>query len=309
MRTLIAIENDLPTIEDKLALMYSDLVQKAKTHLNVDMTKHIKASLFLEAIKREIACDQDLTLLNYYLNQLNAYLINCRDVTYTVVESLSPVCDYNRKKYSFWIPGDIECIQTAISVNAGVDSSIRLPITTKVLTGSVSSTDAITSILWEQVSGPSTATLTDEDEEEVTLSDLEEGIYVFRLTGETAEDTASDSVTLTVLPALPTVSWDFFVADPTDGVEEETLDYSALIPANSTSFDLNFTSGATSRYLVVKEPVAEPVKTAWYNTALNNGTVPDSVFKAPVTIGSFRYYVSRIPVVLDSSIYVITFSS
>lgn len=54
-------------------------------------------------------------------------------------------------------------------------------------------------------------------------------------------------------------------------------------------------------YLVFKIPSGESAKTSWFNTALNNGTIPDSVFQTPVTFGGFTYYYTRVAVSMDTS--------
>lgn len=54
-------------------------------------------------------------------------------------------------------------------------------------------------------------------------------------------------------------------------------------------------------WMYFKEPVSEPVKTGWFNTTFNNGTFPDSVFKAPQVVSGFRYYVSRNRMSLDNT--------
>ncbi|MDC6352789.1 PKD domain-containing protein [Zeaxanthinibacter sp. PT1] len=88
-------------------------------------------------------------------------------------------------------------------VNAGMDTQITLPTNSASLTGSATDPDGgvITSYTWTQVSGPGTATLSGENTEQLSISDLLEGTYVFRLTAVDDEgDTAFDEVTVTVNP-------------------------------------------------------------------------------------------------------------
>lgn len=57
------------------------------------------------------------------------------------------------------------------------------------------------------------------------------------------------------------------------------------------------TAANTNMYLVIRVPVGESIKTTWYNTALNNGTIPDSAFRDalnPSGLSSYTYYVSRV---------------
>lgn len=46
-------------------------------------------------------------------------------------------------------------------------------------------------------------------------------------------------------------------------------------------------------FTLIKVPIGESVKTIWGNTALNFGTIPDSVFESIVQFGGFTYYASR----------------
>jgi len=57
----------------------------------------------------------------------------------------------------------------------------------------------------------------------------------------------------------------------------------------------DFTSNANPEYLVFAEPINQPIKKRWYVSTNNNGTIginTDDLFLAPVTIGSYRYYMT-----------------
>ncbi|HEY8933713.1 MAG TPA: PKD domain-containing protein [Cyclobacteriaceae bacterium] len=86
--------------------------------------------------------------------------------------------------------------------NAGGNQSITLPLNSLNLVGSASDADgSIATYLWTLQSGP-TATLTNADKPTVSLSNLLEGVYTFRLT--VTDDgglSAFAEATVTVLPA------------------------------------------------------------------------------------------------------------
>jgi gliding motility-associated-like protein len=87
--------------------------------------------------------------------------------------------------------------------NAGGPVSVTLPTNSTNLTGSGSDADgSIASYLWTQVSGPTTATLTNATNSAVTVSNLFQGSYVFRLT-VTDDDGATGSATVTVTVVNP----------------------------------------------------------------------------------------------------------
>ena len=92
-------------------------------------------------------------------------------------------------------------------VDAGPDLDV-LPGGTATLNGSATDPDggAITLYDWTQTSGPNTATLVGNTTEDLTISDLVIGVYVFRLTATDDEnDTDFDEATVTVSNQLPSI--------------------------------------------------------------------------------------------------------
>src|SRR5699024_3239975 len=86
--------------------------------------------------------------------------------------------------------------------HAGGDKTLALPENSITLEGSGKDEDGeITSYLWTKVSGPE-ATMADANKPNLTLKDLVEGTYIFRLTVTDNEGaTASEEMKLTVHPA------------------------------------------------------------------------------------------------------------
>jgi gliding motility-associated-like protein len=129
---------------------------------------------------------------------------------------------------------DVTVIVNAAAANqlpladAGTDQTVTLPTSIATLNGGGSDADgSIVNYTWVKVSGP-TVTLTGANSATLSLSNLVEGSYVFRLTvqdDDAATDT--DDVNVTVLPATinnaPTVN-----AGP---------DVTIFSPANSTPLD------------------------------------------------------------------------
>ncbi|AKQ67901.1 Chitinase [Myxococcus hansupus] len=89
------------------------------------------------------------------------------------------------------------------SVFAGNDTTLTLPDNSAPLQGSATDSDGtIAHYLWEQVSGPSTATLLSATSPSATATGLVAGVYVFRLTATDNQGaTGSDVVSITVNPA------------------------------------------------------------------------------------------------------------
>lgn len=87
-----------------------------------------------------------------------------------------------------------------VSVNAGTDINLNLPTASTNILGTASTeTGAITSYTWLQVSGPP-VTLTHVAAPSLSLTNLIEGVYTFRLTAtNSAGESDSDDVKVTVL--------------------------------------------------------------------------------------------------------------
>ncbi|UII25518.1 PKD domain-containing protein [Fulvivirga maritima] len=90
-------------------------------------------------------------------------------------------------------------------VSAGPDRTITLPTSSLTLNGSATDSDGqITFYLWEQESGPNTATTTDVLNPQITLQNLVEGVYIFSLYAEDNEGASNtDHVRITVRPEPP----------------------------------------------------------------------------------------------------------
>ena len=113
------------------------------------------------------------------------------------------------------------------------------------------------------------------------------------------------SIISIVVPPTPPeemlVYWGYSISDPINNLESITYQFQKQVEATTDMYLLDFTQLANNTFLIYKEPVSIPVKTEWYNTNFNYGVIPDQVFRAPVVIGEFRYYVSRNPVLLQNS--------
>lgn len=117
-------------------------------------------------------------------------------------------------------------INVAPVANSGGDKSITLPIATVVLNGSGSDIDGnIASYAWTKFSGP-TATLTNQNAQNLTASALVAGTYVFRLTvTDNQGATGFANATVTVQPAAVNQS----------PIVNIGSDFSLTLPTNSTA--------------------------------------------------------------------------
>lgn len=136
--------------------------------------------------------------------------------------------------------------------------------------------------LWEQVSGPSTATISDATILNPTITDLEEGEYVFKLTASDREFSVSDTVTFTVAADGP----DFSAVSVNGTVECLTLDGDTLyIGGHFTS--VTDSSGTYSRGGGAALDLTTGLFGAW-NPDIAGGS-PTSYIKAIKKVGSNFY--------------------
>lgn len=105
---------------------------------------------------------------------------------------------------------------------------------------------------------------------------------------------------------LVNLYWSFFDNDPYGDIQNEDFEFSQQVTEGLGIYNLDFV--LSGKYLAVKELATEPEKSTWRNTQFNYGVIPDQVWRDAVVIGAFRYYVSRIPVVLQDDNTIITFN-
>lgn len=109
---------------------------------------------------------------------------------------------------------------------------------------------------------------------------------------------------VTAAVATFTAFWAWVTANP----------YAALQTADALTYQGNgvfntgqpiiadFRAAPVAQFLVLKVPSAEPIKTVWNNTGINNGNIPDTtIWNAPFVTGAFRYYVTKQVLTLDNS--------
>lgn len=58
---------------------------------------------------------------------------------------------------------------------------------------------------------------------------------------------------------------------------------------------------SVNKFLIVKVPIGESTKNTWFNTALNNGTIPDFNWQAFVQFGGLTYYYTRQALSMDAT--------
>jgi hypothetical protein len=78
--------------------------------------------------------------------------------------------------------------------------------------------------------------------------------------------------------------------------------YTFGLTHNATIFVPLEQAGAENKYYVIRIPSTESDKTIWFNTALNNGSIPDAVWQNLITFGGFDYYYTRVAASFDYNV-------
>jgi hypothetical protein len=200
------------------------------------------------------------------------------------------------------------------SLTAGLDRTVVLsPGTTTTLSAVYISLKTPTVIQWTQLSGPA-VTITSPNSLITTVENITTtGEYIFEISvTDPSGSILTDTVKVTSVTLEVEINWGFTSTNPLTAIQAGTftgLQFFLNLPISTTVFtDLEFTDAANEQYLILREPIAFNVKANWVNTSFNYGTMPDQVFLAPITVGQYRYYVSRNPVFLGVGTTQITFS-
>ena len=114
-----------------------------------------------------------------------------------------------------------------ISINAGPDINMNLPTNFVDITAVKSVADRVLNqIQWSQISGPSSSTLLNDDTLTVTITNLNLGVYVFRIvTEDEFGQQSSDDVTVTVSPVglVGVTTFQWYVADDNAGTNKTAI--------------------------------------------------------------------------------------
>lgn len=149
-----------------------------------------------------------------------------------------------------------------------------------------------------EISGATSSTYTKSG---ATTSDS--GIYYCRIVDSGGSFVITNSVTVTV-NATYQVQYGWSLTDPYSTISTGgAFSYAGTVNP-TTGADISITvptAQADNYYFVFKVPVAQTAKTHWYNTISNQGSIPDSVFRDSFVVGSYRYYVSRTIMSIDTS--------
>lgn len=116
--------------------------------------------------------------------------------------------------------------------------------------------------------------------------------------GSTGSAIATLTVTASVIGSYYVGDTNYFAALNAGTDSISYLGTFPIVSGSPLSVTLPSTAG-NNKYIVIKYPASQGAKTTWYSTDLDSGNIPDSAMQAIVTIGSYKYVISRVAMSLD----------
>ncbi len=148
----------------------------------------------------------------------------------------------------------------------------------------------------------------------ITLSNIQltDSGSTFYATATNASGSATSHTALLTVISLITVFAHYGPIDPfpslSIGLDNFVYQLSQNISNNAPITWTWPTAAQNNQFELIKVPVGQSLKTIWFNTPLNQGTIPDAIFRSVITFGGFDYYCSRVAMSIDSTQPTETFS-
>lgn len=210
---LTVTDDDNLTDTDEVTVVVNNAPANAAPVANAGPNRVVTLPTATASLNGSGSSDPDGNITTYLWEQVNGPSNSTLSATNTANITVSnlqegvytyrlTVTDNNNQRNSDLVTVTVNpAVNVSPVANAGNNRTITLPASSVALNGSNSS-DAdgnIVSYLWSQVSGPTTATLSATNTANITASNLQEGVYVFRLTvRDNGGATATDDIRITV---------------------------------------------------------------------------------------------------------------
>ena len=185
--------------------------------------------------------------------------------------------------------------------NAGGNITLALPTTATVLDGSFSydTQGGLLTFSWQQVRGPSSATMTGNTERRMAISDLEAGEYVFQLTVTNSRGIkATDQAKVTVIDESQTPATIELYPNPASDVINVKISSDSIGVVALNIYNLN---GAAVKKVELNKQLIDnlrqQVQRRPVNSTQSNGSV--SFFVTPVNIAQLGKGVYIIETIVD----------
>lgn len=141
MRDLASIESMLPDLQNRLAFMYYELVERSKHQLYVGKSEYEKAESCLTAIELLIACDTDLEQINAFVNDFLKHIATCCLPVVCDPEYIELECQADATVPTLWIPDIIACQTTTTTTSTSTTTTTTIPIVLYNMLATITSFD------------------------------------------------------------------------------------------------------------------------------------------------------------------------
>lgn len=144
----------------------------------------------------------------------------------------------------------------------------------------------------------------------VNYTSIGGAISIRDLAGNLAANFTAHAVTNNVAAVVvtPKFQWLYLDTEPTDFPATFTANSGSIHEQNivegaGVDASLSLTGMGANKWFLLRWPTTATVTdfTGWYNTALNNGSIPDSVMEAIVTVSGYKYLKSNVAVTMDNT--------
>lgn len=130
-------------------------------------------------------------------------------------------------------------------------------------------------------------------------------VYKERVSFDATAFKIGDLVAGTKSPKF-TVRYGFYDTEPNTG--DISFQFQKELDLNVQEINLDFTEAAQGKFIAISIPNTQINPTTWFNYVLNNGQIPDSVFKSPVFVTGNNIIVSRSAFIFEDENYNIKFT-
>jgi P2-related tail formation protein len=208
---LTITDNDNATATDEVTVTVNNLPNQAPV-ANAGANRAITLPANSTSLSGSASADADGTIASYQWQQVSGPLPSTLSATNTAAINVSNL-QAGEYRYRLTVTDNDNATATdevtvtvynlpnqAPVANAGTNLVITLPTNSASLSGSgIDADGTITGYEWQQISGPATSALSAANTANIAVSNLQAGVYIYRLTVRDDDNaTGTDNITVTV---------------------------------------------------------------------------------------------------------------
>jgi len=89
------------------------------------------------------------------------------------------------------------------------------------------------------------------------------------------------------------IEYGYSDTDPSANITGVALPNKSGFTLGASSIQISWPTNYDQKYLVFRVPSTQTAFITWYNSALNQGQIPDQLYNTPITTGGYTYYFTR----------------